>query len=147
KPAVSELRRPPRGNGAAFSGSGAARQRLVALRAGAFFAVFFVVVFFAVDLLAVLRGEVEAFFAAPRPAFVALPGPDAAVLAVLRALPAALFAAAFVAASATLPSLTAPLTTPLNCVPGRNFGTAVFLIFTAAPVRGLRPVRAARSTF
>ena len=56
----------------------------------------------------------------------------------------ALFAAALVAASATLPSLTAPLTTPLNWVPGRNFGTEVFLTLTVSPVRGLRPVRAAR---
>jgi hypothetical protein len=49
--------------------------------------------------------------------------------------------------SATLPSRTAPLTTPLNCVPGLNLGTDVFLIRTVAPVCGFRPVRALRSAF
>ena len=44
-------------------------------------------------------------------------------------------------------SFFAPLTTSLNCWPGRNFGTEVFLSFTCAPVAGLRAVRAARSTF
>ena len=44
-------------------------------------------------------------------------------------------------------SFFAPLTTSLNCCPGRNFGTEVFLSFTCAPVAGLRAVRAARSTF
>jgi hypothetical protein len=31
-----------------------------------------------------------------------------------------------------------------NALPGRNFGTLAALIFKAAPVRGLRPMRAAR---
>ena len=41
----------------------------------------------------------------------------------------------------------APLTMSLNPWPGRNFGMEVFFSFTAAPVVGLRAVRAARSTF
>src|SRR4051794_18423794 len=118
--------------------------------AGLFFAgLFFAVLFFAVLFAAPLReaGAFDAFFAAERAAAAALVGPPTAVRAVLRAVVAVDFAAALVAASATLPSLTAPLTTPLNCEPGRNFGTDVFFTLTASPVRGLRPVRAARSTF
>src|SRR4051794_27562616 len=113
-----------------------------------FFAALFVVLF-AADFVPVVRRVVvpPAFFAALRAAFAAFDGPDAAVRAVLRAVVAVDLAAALVAASATLPSLTAPLTTPLNCEPGRNFGTDVFFTLTASPVRGLRPVRAARSTF
>lgn len=48
--------------------------------------------------------------------------------------------------AADLPSFFVPLTTSLKCCPALNFGTAVFLIFTDAPVRGLRPVRAGRVT-
>jgi hypothetical protein len=119
-----------------------------------FFAVVLDVVFFAVLLAAVFLAPPErfavgppAFFAALLAAFAAFDGPATAVRAVLRAVVAVDFAAALVAASATFPSFTAPLTTPLNCEPGRNFGTDVFFTLTASPVRGLRPVRAARSTF
>ena len=42
-------------------------------------------------------------------------------------------------------SFLAPETTPLNSAPGRNFGSLVALIFTASPVRGLRPIRALRA--
>ena len=52
-----------------------------------------------------------------------------------------------VAEAAAFGSFLAPLTTSLKLWPGLNFGTEVFLIFTAAPVRGLRPVRAGRTTF
>ena len=51
------------------------------------------------------------------------------------------------AEAATFGSFFAPLTTSLKLWPALNFGTDVFLIFTAAPVRGLRPVRAGRATF
>ena len=40
-----------------------------------------------------------------------------------------------------------PETIALNSAPARNFGTEVALIFTVAPVCGLRPVRAGRSFF
>lgn len=40
-----------------------------------------------------------------------------------------------------------PSTKDFSSVPGRNFGTDVFLTRTRAPVAGLRAVRAARSTF
>ncbi len=49
--------------------------------------------------------------------------------------------------TAALGSFLAPLTTSLKPWPALNFGTVVFLIFTAAPVRGLRPTRAGRATF
>ena len=49
--------------------------------------------------------------------------------------------------TAAFGSFLAPLTTSLKLWPALNFGTEVFLIFTAAPVRGLRPVRAGRATF
>ena len=51
------------------------------------------------------------------------------------------------AVTATFGSFLAPLTTSLKLWPALNFGTDVFLILTAAPVRGLRPVRAGRATF
>ena len=51
------------------------------------------------------------------------------------------------AVTAAFGSFLAPLTTSLKLWPALNFGTVVFLIFTAAPVRGLRPVRAGRATF
>jgi hypothetical protein len=41
----------------------------------------------------------------------------------------------------------APLTMSLKPWPGRNLGMVVFFSFTAAPVVGLRAVRAARSAF
>src|SRR5690606_5401345 len=36
-------------------------------------------------------------------------------------------------------------TASFRALPGRNFGTRAFLILISSPVRGLRPVRAARS--
>lgn len=53
----------------------------------------------------------------------------------------------FAVAAATLGSFFAPLTTSLNPVPARNAGTAVAFTFTAAPVAGLRAVRALRARF
>src|SRR5690606_8843068 len=37
------------------------------------------------------------------------------------------------------------LTASFRALPGRNFGTLAFLILIVSPVRGLRPVRAARA--
>jgi hypothetical protein len=92
-----------------------------AFRAGAFLAGALAAVFFAVVLAAVFFAVV--FFA------VVVPVADLAT------------------ETAAFGSFLAPLTTSLKPWPGRNFGTVVFLIFTAAPVRGLRPVRAGRATF
>src|ERR1035437_7949484 len=50
-------------------------------------------------------------------------------------------------AAEVLGSFFGSATTSRNCVPALNFGTAVFLILTLAPVRGLRPILAARSAF
>ncbi len=69
------------------------------------------------------------------------------------------FAAVFLVAVVAVPALARPPALPalgsdrglavtcLNAVPGLNFGTAVFRIRTVSPVRGLRPVRAARAIF
>ena len=56
---------------------------------------------------------------------------------------AAFFGAGLLADGST--SFLAPDTTPLNSAPGRNLGSLVALIFTASPVRGLRPMRALRA--
>ncbi len=48
-------------------------------------------------------------------------------------------------AAEVLGSCLGSATTARNFVPALNFGTAVFLILTLAPVRGLRPIRAARA--
>ena len=58
-------------------------------------------------------------------------------------LAAAFLAGAFLAVGLAAPAR-APATMALNSAPGRNLGNLVALIFTASPVRGLRPVRAAR---
>src|SRR5690554_5502424 len=69
----------------------------------------------------------------------------------LQALRAALRAAGFFAAAFLAPAL-APAalrsarfgsTAALKLAPGTNFGTFMAAIFTGAPVRGLKPVRAA----
>lgn len=60
--------------------------------------------------------------------------------------------AAFLAAdvdvvAVTLGSFLAPETVALRSAPGRNFGTDVFFARVRSPVRGLRTMRAGRSTF
>ena len=70
-------------------------------------------------------------------------------------LRAALFVAALVEladalvavflATALAGAFLAPLVIALNSAPGRNAGTDVFFTRTAAPVAGLRAIRAARS--
>ena len=69
----------------------------------------------------------------------------AAFLAPAAAALVAVPAAARAPATAALGSERGFFTTSLNAEPARNLGTTVFLIFTLAPVRGLRPVRAARA--
>ena len=61
-------------------------------------------------------------------------------------LAAAFLAGAFLA-GAFFAAAFLPATAALNSAPARNFGTEVALIFTVAPVCGLRPTRAARSAF
>ena len=109
---------------------------------------FFAVLFFAGDFLAVLyvAGDFFAvlFFAGARLAAVFLVDlVDVAYFAPARAPVAAPAAAA----GATFASFFAPDTTSLKVLAGRNFGTEVALIFTTAPVCGLRPVRALRTCF
>ena len=88
--------------------------------------------------------DVDAFAAVePGREPVALPAVTPADFARLVAVPAA----ARVPARAALGSLRGLATTSLKALPARNRGTCVLLIFTASPVRGLRPVRAARAAF
>ena len=94
--------------------------------------------FFAAGLLAFFAAGLLAFFAAGLLAFFA-----AGLLAFFAAGLLAFFAVVLFAAGST--SFLAPETTPLNSAPGRNFGSFVALIFTASPVRGLRPIRALRA--
>src|SRR5690606_17553133 len=74
----------------------------------------------------------------------------------LQPLRAALRAAGFFAALFLAPALAAPAalrsarfgsTAALKPAPGTNFGTFIAAIFTASPVLGLKPVRAARVTW
>ena len=57
----------------------------------------------------------------------------------------AVLAEARAPAAVVLGSCFGSATTARNFVPALNFGTAVFLILTLAPVRGLRPILAARA--
>lgn len=100
-------------------------------------AVFVAAVFVAAVFLARERDDgagvavdVDFFAAAPLAVFVA----DAVFAAV-------------VVVVATLGSFFAPLTTSLKPVPARKAGTDVALTLTAAPVAGLRAVRALRARF
>ena len=55
--------------------------------------------------------------------------------------------AAFLAGAACLAIFLAPETYAFSSAPARKRGAEVFFTLTTAPVRGLRAVRAARSTF
>ena len=89
---------------------------------------FFAVVFLAVDLV------LDAFLAALD-------------LAAGADLPLVLRAAGVALATLSLGSFLAPETTALSSAPARNFGTAVFLARTRAPVAGLRTIRDGRIAF
>src|SRR5450631_1415899 len=136
---------------AALAGAVLTAVFLTALLAGAVFftAVFFTAVFFtAVFFTAAFFTAV--FFTALFLAATFLAGTAFFTVAFFTAV---LLEAALVVAEARAPaaellgSCLGSATTARNCVPALNFGTAVFLILTLAPVRGLRPIRAARATF
>ena len=99
---------------------------------------FFAATFAGAVFLAAATLTGAAFFTAALAgaAFLATPWPaEARVPAAARAPAGVVFGS--VRGSATL---------VLNAVPALNFGTTVFLILTLSPVRGLRPIRAARAT-
>ncbi len=60
---------------------------------------------------------------------------------------AAFFTAATAFCAGTFANFFAPLVIALNSAPARKAGTEVFFTCTAAPVAGLRALRAARSRF
>ena len=123
-----------------FLAGAAARVVAAAFFAGAAFlagAAFFaaVVVFLAAAVLVVAAARLAgAAFLAVAPA---------AALAAVVAVPAA----ARAPATAALGSFLGLATTSLKPAPARNFGTLVLRMRTVSPVRGLRPVRAARADF
>src|SRR5450631_992761 len=136
---------------AALAGAVLTAVFLTALLAGAVFftAVFFTAAFFTAAFFTAAFFT-AAFFTAVFLAATFLAGTAFFTVAFFTAV---LLEAALVVAEARAPaaellgSCLGSATTARNCVPALNFGTAVFLILTLAPVRGLRPIRAARATF